>query len=200
MDLTATARVSAAVLITALAFVFLMGTSCSFSEDSENANYWFRSGKIHSNAGVFSEAIDCFSKAISIDPEMADAYYYRGYCHYRMVQYDQAISDFKNTLKLGTNYSEKTYYYMGRTYYKMENYEEAIKSFTNAIEINPEEADYYYKRASSYYNLNIIDEAEKDYREACGLGKYDGCIRVEWIYEDKMEKKSKEKNSLDGNK
>lgn len=191
--LIAAAKVFAAVLVTAFAFAFLMGTSCGVPDEPKTEEDWYKKGSYYAKDDKFGKAIDCFSKAISINPEFAKAYSYRGFCYFWMVQYEEALADFEKALELGVDHPEEIYFYIGRTYFKMANYEEAVISFTNAIEINKEIAEYYYRRGASYYNLNLIDKAEKDYREACALGEYDGCIRAEDMYEYRMEKIKEEK-------
>ena len=184
--LIAAIKISTAVLITAFAFAFLMGTSCGVPDEPKSAKDWYKKGKSYADDEIYGKAIECFTKAIEIDPKHAEAYDYRGYCYYRMVQYEEALADFEMALKLGSKFSEVGYYYMGNTYHEMENYEEAIKSFTKAIEINPEEADYYYDRGSSYYELKLFKKAEADFKEACSLGSSGGCDEARFIYEYKL--------------
>jgi len=153
------------------------------SKELKSAKDWYRKGESYADNEMYGKAIECLTKAIDIDAELAEAYDYRGYCYYRMVQYEEALADFKMTLKLGSKFSEISYYYMGNTYHRMGNYEEAIRSFTKAIEINPEEADYYYDRGSSYYDLKLFEKAEADFKDACSLGSSGGCDEARFIYE-----------------
>ncbi len=140
------------------------------------------------------------TKAIEIDPEIAKAYSYRGYCYYRMIQYEEAIVDFEIALKLDSNYSEINYYYMGRIFFNIEDYKTAINYFSNAIEINDKESDYYYYRGSSYDLLKIFDNAEEDFRKACALGESSGCEAVEGIVKKRIREKKSEKNDVEETK
>lgn len=191
-ELIVAAKIIAAVLVTAFAFAFLMGTSCGVPDDPKTAEDWFRKGKAYADDEMYGKAIECLTKAIEIDPELAEAYAYRGYSYYRMIQYEDAIQDLEKAMKLDTIFSEITYYYMGRSYYNVENYEKAVECFSNAIEINPEEADYYYNRASSYRRLNLLEEAEENFRKACSLGDSNGCDEARFLFKDRIEDKRKE--------
>ena len=193
-ELIAAYKISAAVLATALALTFLLGTSCGVPDEPKSADGWFRKGKAYADDEVYGKAIECLTKAIEIDPEYAKAYAYRGYSYYRMIQYEEAIQDLEKAMKLDPIFSEISCYYIGNIYHKMENYEEAIKNFTKAIEINPEEADYYYDRACAYDRLRMLYEAEKDFRKACALGESSGCEAAADIVKDRMEMEKKEKS------
>ncbi|MBN1573505.1 MAG: tetratricopeptide repeat protein, partial [Deltaproteobacteria bacterium] len=149
-ELIAIIKITAAVLATAFALAFLIGTSCGVPGEPNTADGWFRKGKAYADDEVYGKAIECFSKAMSLDPEFAEAYSYRGFCYFWMVQYEKALADFEMALKIGVDHPEEIHFYIGRTYFKMGNYEEAVTSFTNAIEINKEIAEYYYKRGASY--------------------------------------------------
>jgi tetratricopeptide (TPR) repeat protein len=181
------------VLITAFAVTAMMGTSCNVPDEPATANDWYRKGKSYADDEMYGKAIECLTKAIEIDPKLAKAYDYRGYCYYSMIQYEEAIADFKMALKLGNERSEETYYYMGWTHYDMGNYDEAVKCFTKTIEMSPNNARLYYDRGCAYKISGHLDEAEYDFRKACSLGKSSGCEVVEDIVKDRIEREKKEK-------
>lgn len=52
----------------------------------------------------FPRAMDYFSQVIQLTPEYAEAWYNRGYCYELMNQKDLARNDYKETLKLESNY------------------------------------------------------------------------------------------------
>lgn len=193
-ELIAAAKISAAVLLTALALAFLLGTSCGVPDEPNTADGWYRKGKSYSDDEIYGEAIECLTKAIAIDPKHERSYSLRGYCYHSMVQYNKALADFEMALKLGSEVADESYYYMGWTYYDMEKYEEAIICFTKVIEMHPNMAKFYYDRGSCYNDLELFEKAEADLRKACALGDSLGCEAAKWLYEDRMEREKKEKS------
>jgi len=192
-DLIAATKISAAVLATALAFAFLLGTSCGVPDELKSAEGWYKKGKAYADDEMYGKAIECLTKAIAIDPEHEKSYSLRGYCYHSIVQYDEALADFEMALKLGNEKADESYYYMGWTYYDMGNYEEAIICFTKVIEMHPNRARFYYDRGCAYKISGHLDEAEYDFRKACALGKSGGCEVVEDIVKDRIEREKNEK-------
>ena len=92
------------------------------------------------------------------------AYHYsRGNDQYDKGQYDQAISDYTEAIKINPNLAG-AYNNRGLTYsHDKGDYDRAISDFSKAIEINPRNADAYVNRANAYtqgkgqYDLAIAD-------------------------------------------
>ncbi|MBN1573409.1 MAG: tetratricopeptide repeat protein [Deltaproteobacteria bacterium] len=193
-ELIAAVKISAAVLATALAFTFLLGTSCGVPDEPKTAEGWYKKGKAYSDDDIYGKAIECLDKAIAVDPKHERSYSLRGYCYYSMAQYKEALADFEMALELGNEVADESYYYMGWTYYDMGNYEEAIICFTKVIKMHPNRARFYYDRGCAYKMLALLDEAEDDFRKACALGDSSGCEVAADIVKDRTESEKYEKN------
>lgn len=61
------------------------------------------------------------------------------------------------------NKDEQYYIDRAEECYNNHEYEDAIKNYTKAIEIDPENAEAYYKCANIYYELKKYNEAVADY-------------------------------------
>ena len=55
---------------------------------------WYNQGTSKGLSEDYSGAIDCFSKALSIQPDFEDALFNRGVCLFRKRQYKTALEDF----------------------------------------------------------------------------------------------------------
>ena len=128
-------------------------------------------------------AIKEYTKALEINPEFKDAYYYRGKSYHGLGKYEEAIKDF--TTLINKNPGNDDYYLQrSSSYVEMaieksanpltndpaENYyQTAITDATKTLELNPNSELAYYNRGKSYYGL-------KNYQQA--ITEYDKCIAI----------------------
>ena len=95
----------------------------------------------------------------------AEAYYKRGVAYYGKKDYDKAISEFTEVIRLKPNYAE-AYYYRGYAYAHNGNYDRAISDLNEAIRLNPDDAVTYYLRGNVYEVKGNYDRAIADYESA----------------------------------
>ena len=77
---------------------------------------WCRKGKILANNGKYSEAINCYNRALQIRPDHADMWYEKGLALYHMNQYDDALKSFSDSLRINSKDSD-AWYAMGTTFF-----------------------------------------------------------------------------------
>ena len=73
---------------------------------------------------VTDEAIKCFSKAISIEPNKADFYHNRGFAYRKKREFDMAIKDYQNAIQRDPNHF-KAYYNRAFCWDKLNEYEQS---------------------------------------------------------------------------
>lgn len=56
------------------------------------------------NLGKFTKAIECFNKAIQIDRNFKDAYYYKGVSLNNLRKFTEAIECFDKAIQIDNNY------------------------------------------------------------------------------------------------
>ena len=100
----------------------------------------------------------CFTKAIEIDPNYADAYYNRGIVYGKQGNLTQSASDFAKALIINPNYAG-TYYNSGIVYAKQGNFTQAISDYSKAIEINPNFGNAYFNRGLAYAKQSDFAQA-----------------------------------------
>jgi Flp pilus assembly protein TadD len=79
--------------------------------------------------------------------------------------YDIAIAEYTEAIRITTNYAE-AYFGRGNVYYSKRDYDRAITDYTEAIKINPNYANAYNNRGNVYYSKHDYDRAITDYTEA----------------------------------
>ena len=105
--------------------------------------------------------IKYFSKALELDPDLAEVYEKRGTLYFYQGKLDNVIQDFQTYIQLSPQKAE-AYRMLGMGYLKSKDYPSAIYNFTRAIEIDPKQATAYSNRAEAHflsgnYDLTILD-------------------------------------------
>ena len=127
----------------------------------QTAKDWFIKGYAAHKNNNYDAAIECYNKAIELDPNNAKAYNNLGLA-YRVGKkdYDKAIDYYNNAIELDHNYAA-AYNNLGVAYrVGRKDYDKAIECYNKAIELNP-------NYAKAYNNLGLAYKAgKKDYDKA----------------------------------
>lgn len=100
----------------------------------DSAEVWYENGIFAAGNGHPHEAITDYTKAISLDPNYADAYLSRGIAHNYLKHYQRAVEDYTKTISLEPN---KPYAYDNRgfTYKALGYIQQAKKDWQKACEL-----------------------------------------------------------------
>ena len=79
-------------------------------------------------------AIEEFSKAIALNPQLAEAYYERGVAYGNMVEYERAIADLSEAIRINPQYAE-AYFSRAVGYELIGRLDQAIADLEKAIEL-----------------------------------------------------------------
>jgi tetratricopeptide (TPR) repeat protein len=96
----------------------------------------------------------------------------KGNEHYNNKNYDQAITEYAEAIRLDPKY-KAAYYNRGLSYYNKGDYDHAIADFDKYIQLDPKDKGAYYNRGRSYHD-------KKDYDHA--IADYDKCIQLDPSY------------------
>jgi tetratricopeptide (TPR) repeat protein len=89
------------------------------------------------NSQNYQGAINKFAEAIVQSPNFPDAYFYKGYSHYNLNQYDQAVQDLTTALSQGYKNRFEIYRVRGYIYKESKRYDAAIADYVEALKIDP---------------------------------------------------------------
>ena len=118
--------------------------------------------------GLYDQAITDFTKALGVDPSMAESFFYRARAYEKQEKYDQAIADYTRCIELNPR-ALTSYINRGYIYQRMKLYDQAINDFTKAIEMEPKMAPIYTDRARIYFLRRLYDQAIADCTKALEL-------------------------------
>ena len=92
----------------------------------------------------------------------------RGNGFARKGQYDQAIQDYDEALRLKPDYT-LAYANRGYAYLIKDQYDRAIQDYDEALRLQPDYAKAYYNRGNAYQYKEQYDQAIRDYDKAIRL-------------------------------
>ncbi|KIE05428.1 hypothetical protein NF27_DT02020 [Candidatus Jidaibacter acanthamoeba] len=127
-----------------------------------------KQGKINKKLKQYSEAIDSYTKAIELNPNVASHYNSRGEVYFCLREYDKAIADIEQAIHIKPG-NALYYNNRGEAYYYLRKYKEAVKDYTQAIQLYSISAVYYNNRGKAYNYLKEYDKAKADHVQAIKL-------------------------------
>jgi putative GTP pyrophosphokinase len=120
------------------------------------------------NKKQFNQAIEFYTNILDKKPVDAVAsviYKHRGTAFVANSQYDNAINDFSEALKLDPA-SYKAAYCRGIAYSITGNHFRAIEDFSLSLDINPYQSFCYYRRGLSFFHIGDFTQALADCNSA----------------------------------
>jgi tetratricopeptide (TPR) repeat protein len=139
---------------------------------ARNAQSYFDSGEIFCSRGDYITAIEEYTQAIRLDPNMAVAYGNRGYAYIMKGDYDRGIADSTQAIRLNPN-DAGAYGNRGWAYIEKGDYDRAIADYTQAIRLDPNMAGAYGNRGRAYIKKGDYDQGIADSTQAIRLNLND---------------------------
>jgi tetratricopeptide (TPR) repeat protein len=143
-------------------------------ENSEIAMDWINKEQALWNGEKYADptkAIEYLNNAIKLQQNNAASYSKRGTVYYNLGQYQRAIEDYSEAIRLKPDYS-LAYYNRGCIYVKNpDQYEQAIKDFNKAIKLKPDYTEAYNNLSGIYLIQGKKSLGCSNAQKACELGK-----------------------------
>lgn len=136
--------------------------------DPEYADAYSNRGIALNYQGRFYEAVQDFTKAISIE-QYPKPYQGRAVSYNSLGRYDEAIRDLNICLKLDSNYVPALIT-RGSSYYYLGNYQQALDDLNKAIDIDSTMGAAYNNRGYVYHAIGHHDLGDADFDKAASLG------------------------------
>lgn len=116
------------------------------------------------------DALAIYNRSIQAAPERPWGYLHRAICYHNRNQFDLALDDFHQVIKLDQNYG-LAYSYRGEIYNSLANIhqEYAFKDYNKALELNGKNTSVLFHRGTLHARLGNFFQALDDYNRAIKL-------------------------------
>lgn len=118
-------------------------------------------------------ALKDFEKAVDINSGDPFSLIGRGYAYLSKNEYNKAIQDFTEVIRLKPDYYEEGYIGCSLAYFYMKDYENALANIDQAAEINPDIPGTYIVRGLVYRDKDDLDKAMSEFNKAGKADPYE---------------------------
>ena len=125
-------------------------------------------GAANQKLGKSEEAIEAYTKALSIKPDFAEAYNNMGSTLQDQGKLDDAIEAYTKALSIKPDYADACYN-MGNTLQDQGKLDEAIEAYTKALSVKPDYAEAHNNMGNALKDLGKLDEAIEAYTKALSI-------------------------------
>ncbi len=129
------------------------------------AQQWFERGFAAADP---NEKVSCYSEAIRLKPDFADAFFNRGNTRHEIGDFDGAIVDFDEVIRLKPEYGD-AFMNRGAARKLKGDLKGARRDYSEAIRLNPNYAEAFNNRGIASFDKGYLDRAMLDFEEAIRL-------------------------------
>lgn len=109
------------------------------------AEYFIEQGLVLASAGDHTGALEQYERAIAVDPDFADGYYYLGRTLSRVGRQEEALAALELSAALESPSSPRRYLLRAEIYVAREEWEAALAAFGQAASLSPWDPVPYYQ-------------------------------------------------------
>ena len=112
-----------------------------------------------------AEAVQAFTDAVRLDPDLAEAHFRLGLGYESLGKREEAEAQYKKAVEAYKKYFEEhrddaeAHYNLGQTYANLGQYSEAIREYREATKLKEDDPDMFYDLGVAYTKLAQYDAA-----------------------------------------
>jgi tetratricopeptide (TPR) repeat protein len=126
------------------------------------------------------KAADYYTQCLRNDAASAWAYACRGIARHELGDYNNAVKDYGEAIRLDPAHASACYNNRGNIWEWTGKFDQALADLTEAIRIDPQSATAYYSRGLAWHKKRDLDKALADYDKAIQLDPNDP-----WAYHNR---------------
>ena len=120
-------------------------------------------GRTDQSEKRYRQAIEHYTKAIELNPQMARAYYNRGNANSALEEYEEALKDYSKAIQLDPAYSD-SFFNRANANADLCRFQEAVNDYDEAIRLGSKDA--LFNKGNLLVVAGRFDEALQCYRES----------------------------------
>jgi tetratricopeptide (TPR) repeat protein len=125
-------------------------------------------------------ALEKYQLSSSFDRKNHETLYWRGVARYKMQNYAEALTDFKECIAVDPSYFNA--YLMLDYLLSRDGQWDAIIGYWNAfLKVDPNNAEAYFQRSGTHYHNHNLPQAKADLQKACDLGSRKACRQYQEV-------------------
>lgn len=140
-------------------FLAIIMIAFAYSSYAQSSKSLYKTGVAFAKSHNYTDAINVFTRAIELSPEMTKAYVARGKSYEMLDSLPLARKDFVRASALEPE-EEEYYYFAASISLKMEDYEEAVVYADNALKLKKKYLEVANVKTVSLYRLDKMGLAE----------------------------------------
>ncbi len=140
-----------------------------------DAVVWANKGNELVENGRYAEAIQCYDKALEINPKLADIWNNKGLAHARTGVYAVAIQCYDKAIELKPD-DEEVMYNKGIALAQLGRLPEAIACYDRLLEKNPNDAAAWCSKGDVYFESGNFEEALRAYDKSIEINPRDETV------------------------
>jgi len=148
-------------------FILFVTTGLIFfsSFAQTTAKEWYTKGLDLKKQEEYKDAINAFKKAVSLQPNYADALHQLGWCYNEEEMYNEAIDALKKEEKADLTDKSSNSFELGYAYKGVKKYDDALIWFNKAIDLDAGYTLAYKERGNTWYKKNEYEKAIADFNK-----------------------------------
>jgi len=137
-----------------------------------SAEYWYKKGTALFNLERYSEALQCYDKAIQLEPDKGLYWANKGVALGNLSRYSEALQCYDKAIQLEPD-NAMYWFSKGLVLFDLKRYNEVLQCYDKAIQLEPDNAEYWNMKGRALHYLSRYNEAKKCKQKAEELG-YNG--------------------------
>lgn len=137
----------------------------TFNRNTEDAQDLFNRGHSAFSAGDFQEAVECFSRAIRLRPDVSAGYRYRAYAYLELGDRVRALNDLDHAIRLKPD-DPQVYADRAVELFAQKAFDQSIADCSRVLALDPGRAAMFALRGRCHAGRGDTESALKDYEQA----------------------------------
>ena len=144
------------------------GGESTTDESGRTAADWITTAVGYIDADNYSDAVVALNAALALDPNLTEAYLFRGLGFSRLGRYNEALDDYNKVLTTDPN-NLKALNNRGVVYWKLERFDEAMNDYKTSLSISPNDYIVLNNRGVLNFQMGNLEAARTDFDKVISL-------------------------------